>query len=316
MRNRNHGRSWISAIATVSLLGLGWTGCAKHSGLPTAPASPGSLPNPVDTQRSSGASSATETDFCAPFTPFDAGNFTRSATIDNPWLPLVPGTQFVLEGQANRGGGLLPHRVVFTVTDVTKEIDGVRSVVVWDRDFNEGQLVEAELAFFAQDNDGNVWSVGEYPEEYQAGRFAGAPSTWIAGVAGAQAGTMMLADPQLGTGYYLQGSAPEISFLDCGKVFATGETTCVPVDCYQNVLVTDERSPLDHGGGHQRKFYAPGVGNVRIGAVGDPEGETLVLTGLFHLTSQGLSEARRQVFKLEKRAYQVSEVYQLTPPAQ
>src|SRR5262245_45893820 len=86
---------------------------------------------------------------CNPFTPFNPNNFTTPTTIDNPWLPLVPGTQLVLEGRANRGGGSLPHQVVFTVTDLTKVIAGVPSVVVWDRDFQEGQIVAAELAFFA-----------------------------------------------------------------------------------------------------------------------------------------------------------------------
>jgi hypothetical protein len=78
---------------------------------------------------------------------FDRGNFPPSAKVDNPWYPLVPGTQYIMEGRANRGEGRQPHRVVFTVTDLTKVIDGVRTIVVWDRDINEGQLEEAELAF-------------------------------------------------------------------------------------------------------------------------------------------------------------------------
>ena len=42
-------------------------------------------------------------------------------------------------------------------------INGVNAVVVWDRDFQNGELVEEELAFMAQDDAGNVWSLGEYP---------------------------------------------------------------------------------------------------------------------------------------------------------
>ena len=80
---------------------------------------------------------------CDPFTNFNRNNFSNPTKIDNRWLPLAPGTQFTLEGRADRGGGSLPHRVVFTITDLTKVINGVRAVVVWDRDINEGQLVEA-----------------------------------------------------------------------------------------------------------------------------------------------------------------------------
>jgi hypothetical protein len=55
--------------------------------------------------------------------------------------------------------GHRPHQV----------IDGVRTTVVWERDHTEGELEEAGLAFFAQDNDANVWHMGEYPEEYEEG---------------------------------------------------------------------------------------------------------------------------------------------------
>ena len=56
------------------------------------------------------------------------------------------------------------------------------------------------------------------------------------------------------------------------------------------------------------------VGNVQIGAVGDKENETLVLVEVTRLGTQALREARREALKLEKRAYQVSPVYQQTAP--
>ena len=31
-----------------------------------------------------------------------------------------------------------------------------RTVLAWDRDYSAGELVEAKLALFAQDNDGTV----------------------------------------------------------------------------------------------------------------------------------------------------------------
>ena len=124
----------------------------------------------------------------------------------------------------------------------------------------------------------------------------------------------MQADPQVGTGYYLQGSVPSIDFLDCAKVFATGEQVCVPFSCYEDVLVTDERAPLEPSEGHQRKFYASGVGNIAIGATGS-SGEFLELVDIVQLSSGGLARADREALKMEKRAYRVSEVYGETPPA-
>src|SRR4051812_30488917 len=62
---------------------------------------------------------------------FDAANFSaRSTTVDNKFLPLAPGTQYVYDGTANRGSGSGSHEVVFTVTDATKWIDNVQAVAI------------------------------------------------------------------------------------------------------------------------------------------------------------------------------------------
>jgi hypothetical protein len=260
-----------------------------------------------------GISSARATPFCDPIIQFDSSNFPASPKIDNEFLPLVPGTQLTLVGSTSEGS----HTVVFTVTSVTKVLDGVNTVVVWDRDFDGTQLAEAELSFFAQDNDGNVWNLGEYPEEYDAnGQFTGAPSTWISGVNDgvqpAQGGIHMLAQPKTGTGQYLQGYSPNIDFLDCAKVFKVNQSVCVPVDCYNKVLVTSETSPLDQGGGHQYKYHAPGVGIVQIGAVGDPQAETLALTQLLHLSGSALKNADKEALKLDTHGCQTNDIYSQT----
>jgi len=261
-------------------------------------------------------SSVTATPSCKLIIPFHRSNFSRPTKINNKWFPLLPGTKFVLKGQADWGSGLRPHRVVFIITDLTKVINGVRTLVIWERDYNAGQLVESELAFHAQDNARNVWHLGEYPEEYESGKFLGAPDTWIAGRAGAKAGILMLAKPRVGTPSYLQGLAPDIDFVDCARVFQTGQKTCVPLKCYRNVLVTDEWNPLVPEDGHQFKYYARGVGNIRAGFVGGPEHEILVLAKVAHLCAKALAEVREEALQLDRRAYRVSkDLYGHTPPA-
>jgi hypothetical protein len=251
---------------------------------------------------------------CNTAAQFDPANFPNPPKIDNSWNPLAPGTQFVFSGEANRGSGLLPHRVETTVTDLTKMINGVRVVVILEKDVNEGELQEAELAFQAQDNAGNLWNLGEYPEEYEDGKFTGAPDTWLSGLAGAQAGNLMLGDPQLGTPEYLQGWSPDIEFLDCAKISKMQQRTCAPVGCYDNVMVIDERSPLEPESGHQLKYYAPGVGTVRVGFIDDPEGEKLVLVKVNQLSQEDLAKVRQEALKLEKNAYKVSKLYRETSP--
>jgi hypothetical protein len=176
--------------------------------------------------------------------------------------------------------------------------------------------VESELAFHAQDNAGNVWLFGEYPEEYENGQFVGAPDTWIPGRAHAKAGILMLARPRVGTPSYLQGLAPAIDFVDCARVFQRNQKTCIPLKCYRHVLITDEWNPLFPEDGHQFKYYARGVGNIRAGFVGGPEHETLVLTRVTHLCVRALAKVREAALRLDARAYRVSKnLYRDTSPA-
>jgi hypothetical protein len=235
---------------------------------------------------------------------FDVDNFSdRSARIDNRWFPLAPGTQFVYQGEANRGAGLLPHRVVFTATDLTKEVAGVKTLVMWDRDFNVDRLAEEELTFHAQDDDGNVWNFGEYPEEYEDGEFAGAPSSWLAGVERARAGILMRGKPRRSRSTYLQGWAPHAEFRDRARVAGRGgDRECVPYDCYRDLLRIVEWAPLEPLDGEQVKHYAPGVGNVLVTPRGGEEQETLVLVEVRQLDRAELREARRAAHRLDRRA--------------
>jgi hypothetical protein len=244
---------------------------------------------------------------------FDPANFDHSATVDNRWLPLRPGMRLVFVGASNDG----KKRLVFTVTDLVKVVAGVRNVVVWDRDYTDGELVEAELAFFAQDDVGNVWHTGEYPEEYENGKVAKVPA-WIVGVEGARAGIEMMAAPRLGTPPYAQGYAPPpVSWTDHAQIYKLGQKDCVPLRCYPNVLVTREFNP-DEPGRSQLKYYAPGVGNIRVGWIGeDPDREAVALVRLERLSRAELAQARAAALRLEQRAYRTKPaVYGGTAPAE
>ena len=240
-----------------------------------------------------------------------------SAIIDNPWLPMVPGTQFVYRGSTLEDEERVRHSTKFTVTDLTKVIDGVRTIVVWDRDYSGGELVETELAMFAQDTAGNVWHFGQYPEEYEHGRFVKAPA-WVAGYEGARTGISIKADPQLGSASYSQGFAPPpINWIDRARVYQMGQQTCVPFGCFEDVLVTEEFE-REKPGAFQLKFYAPDVGNVRVGWRGknEEERETLVLIDVIQLDEAALAEVRAGALELDASGYERAPgSWGHTPPA-
>jgi len=244
---------------------------------------------------------------------FDPTNFDNPTKIDNEWMPMKPGKQLAHEGTSLEEGERVHHRIELTITDLTKEIDGVQTVVVWIVDYRKGELIEKEVAFFAQDNDGNVWLFGEYPEAYENGILVEAP-TWIAGLQDARPGIMMQADPKEGTPSYSQGWGPAVDWTDRAQVYKMGQKTCVPVDCYEDVLIMDEFNYKEPG--FKQKYYARGVGHVRVGWRGDEEQqETLELVGLKELSPEELAEVRKKSLELEKDAYKRSkDVYAHTKP--
>src|SRR5207244_3807070 len=199
----------------------------------------------------------------------------------------------------------------------TKVVDGVHSLVVFELDLEGDQVLESEVFFVAQRKDGSVWTLGEYPEEYEKGKLTGAPSTWISGTAGARAGIAMLAHPRVGTPTYLQGLGPGIGFKDCATVCRTGQRACRTLRCYDDVLVIDEFAPLEPEGGHQRKFYAPGVGAVQVAAAGGVDPEALKLSRAAKLCAEELSNVRQQALAQDNRGYDVAkDVYSATTRAQ
>jgi hypothetical protein len=251
---------------------------------------------------------------------FQRAQFDKSSPyITNKYLPLKPGMRLIYKGSAipEDQKTRVKRRVVTTVTDLSKWIDGVRTLVIWEKDYTAGELGESELAFFAQDKAGNVWLVGEYPEEYENRKVVDAP-TWISGRKGAHAGIAMLANPKVGSPDYAQGFAPPpVEFIDRARVYKKGQKTCVPVECYKDVLVIEEFEKGVPGVFHL-KYYAPKVGLVKVGWRGanEEEKETLALVKRQQLSSKAMAKARKTALNLDNRAYKRSaDVYGNTPRA-
>ena len=193
-----------------------------------------------------------------PYTPnIDPADFVRE--IDNKYFPLKPGTTFVYAGNAERDE--------MAVTHTTKQIMGVECVVVNDRLWEDGKLIEQTYDWYAQDKEGNVWYFGEATKEYKGGKVS-TEGSWEAGVDGAKPGIMMQANPKVGQSYrqeYYKGHAE-----DWAQVVNLDETVKVPYGSFKHVLVTKEWTPLEPNL-VEHKYYAPGVGPV-----GPPGGLELI----------------------------------------
>jgi hypothetical protein len=184
-----------------------------------------------------------------------------ATVIDNPYMPLQPGTTYIYEGTSE---GEQVHNDVIVTTE-TKMILGVQCIVVRDTVTIDGELVEDTLDWFAQDKAGNVWYFGEDSKTYENGQLASTEGSWEAGVDGAQPGIIMPGQPKIGVEYrqeYYPGEAEDMaSVLELG----TGPVT-VPFGTFDDLLVIKEWSPLEPEV-VEHKTYAPGIGLILAEAV-------------------------------------------------
>lgn len=198
---------------------------------------------------------------------FARATFSDSLNIDNPYFPLVPVTTstYAVEGINEVTGNPYTESIIVDVLADTKTILGVETRVIRDQVFLNGVLIEDTLDWYAQDDKGNVWYLGEEVTNYRFDAQGNALGTdrsgsWEAGVDDAVAGIIMEAQPRVGHRYYQEFQPGGV--VDQAVGVATNETLTVPLGTFSNVFHsrdTSVREPF----GLSEKFYAPGLGSVR-----------------------------------------------------
>jgi hypothetical protein len=200
----------------------------------------------------------------------DPADFTTK--IDNPYWPMKPGSRWVYRETDPQG---TKQRVVVTVTHKTKKMaNGVTARIVHDVVTEKGKLVEDTYDWYAQDNAGNVWYLGEATKEYENGKVKTTAGSWEAGVDGAQPGIIMPAKPKAGLSYrqeYYKGQAE-----DKARIVSAREQAGVPAGHYKRVVMTRDVNPLSPKI-LEFKFYARNVGPVlALSASGGSDREELI----------------------------------------
>jgi hypothetical protein len=184
----------------------------------------------------------------------DPANFVD--VVDNPYFPMLVGSQWVYEGESD--GEL--ERVEIIVTDESKTVMGIAATVVRDSVYVEDELVEDTYDWFAQDADGNVWYLGEDSTEYENGEAVSTEGSWEAGVDGALPGIVMPAEPAVGDAFRQEFYAGEAE--DMFEIIEVGGSAEVPAGSFDEVVTTTDWNPLEPDV-IEEKQYAPGVGKIR-----------------------------------------------------
>lgn len=184
-----------------------------------------------------------------------------SAATGNAYFPIVPGSVSVFEGF----NGDEVERIESVVTGETVTVMGVRTRVVRDTEYTDGQLAEVTNDLYATDSQGNVWYFGEAVTNYNYdddGNFIGTDTegSWIADGVTQLPGIAMWASPALGHSYH-QEYAPGVT-LDFAIVSEYRDQFETEMGLFANVLNTLEGNLIDGPNIEESKFFAPGIGLV------------------------------------------------------
>jgi hypothetical protein len=186
---------------------------------------------------------------------FDVKRENFTSTGRNDFFILEPGYQLTLEGNG--------ERLVITVLDETKTVDGVETRIVEEREWSDGKLAEVSRNFFAIDKATNdAYYFGEEVADYKDGKIVGHSGEWASGENGARYGLIMPARPTVGQKAY-QEITPKKA-MDRFEVVSIDEKVKTPAGTFEKCLKTRETTPLEPKE-KEHKLYAPGVGLLTDG---------------------------------------------------
>jgi hypothetical protein len=167
----------------------------------------------------------------------------------------------VLEGEEAdpETGDPIQTRVELAVLPETTTVAGVEVTVAEVKEYEDDELVERTLDYYAQDADGTVYYLGEHVDMYEEGTVVGHQGTWLAGEGENQPGIYMPADPDVGQ-VFEQERAPGVA-EDRSTVLAVEQTIVTPAGELSGCLHVEDLAPIEGGTGE--KYYCPGVGIAR-----------------------------------------------------
>lgn len=183
-----------------------------------------------------------------------------STTGRNQYFILEPGFQMTLEGKTGFFGKNY-EKLVITVLNETKEVDGIMTRVVEEREWKNDELKEVSRNFFAIcETTGDVFYFGEEVDMYKNGKVVNHKGAWLAGENGAKPGLIMPGDPKIGMKYY-QEVAKGVA-MDRAEIVNLDDKLETPAGLFSKCLKTKEGTALNYFE-KEYKTYAPGIGLIQ-----------------------------------------------------
>ena len=117
----------------------------------------------------------------------------------------------------------------------------VEALVVEDREIEDGALAEVATDYFAQDDTGTVYYLGEDVDEYAGGKITGHEGAWLLGKDTQKPGVILPGHPKIGDKFKSEDVSKDINEDD--EVVSMSEDVIVPAGTYQNCVKVSERLP-------------------------------------------------------------------------
>ena len=213
--------------------------------------------------------SSTEPDAASDYNPQIPAAWAEAVT--NPFFSLVPGTTAEFQGETDEG----TETVIVEVLSAKRTVNGVSATVVRDQVYLDGELTEDTHDWYAQDEAGNVWYLGEDSKEIEDGEVVSTEGSWEWGVDGALPGIIMWGNPAQHVGEAYRQEYYEDEAEDWGKVVALDQTVEVPYGTLTGCVQTEDWNALEPGP-HESKFYCPEIGVVLEVSMSDGERVELI----------------------------------------
>jgi hypothetical protein len=178
----------------------------------------------------------------------------------NPYFNLEPGYVLNLQGSED------DMKIVLTITvlNETKQVDGVETRVVEERETIDGQVSEVSRNYYAiSKKTSDVFYFGEDVDTYEDGKVTNHEGSWMSGKDGAKFGLIMPGSPLMGARFYLENSEKA---KDRAEIVSFTEAVDTPAGKFSNCMEIEESTPLDKDA-RAYKLFARGIGLVYDGSL-------------------------------------------------
>ena len=199
--------------------------------------------------------------------------FSHPLEITNSFAPFPVGETKSFEGTDQGASTAVTDVFTNQTRDFLLNGSHVTARLLTENEYSDGELSEISRNWFAQADDGGVYYFGETVDIYEGGVVVDHSGSWLVGGPGpgdppgtataTTPGLFMPADPQVGEQWKPEDLFPIVD--ETVTLLRPGVTVNVAAGEFEGCLLVKETSQLP-GNKPEKKWYAPGVGVVKVKA--------------------------------------------------